>query len=369
MISRSLGTALLLSAVAILFGGGGCSSGGDDDKFFVQTWSDAAPNTNLAEFLDQADGEKISITQHTGSMTLSDANIDAIVDFLFFDGDPPDLSESTLGAIADGSDKNPAYFMVTDTANNDFIFNIASTGDLDMVLLSDEAVDTFILAVTKDEEPDIIVVVNDPVVNVAALVATMPGEDAPHFGTLDYMSVVAWATTVVPDEGATEITVDFGLGHMGLVTPAADIPTEGDAIYVGNFAGIYVEPGTGYDGFVGVVTGDAAFTADFGDGTVEGGVLDIEFAGITLTGDEFSFPAGDIDFEGVTISGNTFSGSVVPGGDGILGFDPASTGTLDGNFYGPVISDGPEEAGVVLTLQDASSDEFVTGVIGAKVLD
>jgi hypothetical protein len=31
------------------------------------------------------------------------------------------------------------------------------------------------------------------------------------------------------------------------------------------------------------------------------------------------------------------------------------------------MGDGPAEAGVALTLQDAASDDFVTGVIGANL--
>jgi hypothetical protein len=219
--------------------------------------------------------------------------------------------------------------------------------------------------------------------DVAALVATYPGEDAPHFGTLDYMSVVAWVTTEVPGEGALEATVDFGVGHLGLATPEADMPTEGEAFYDGAFVGVYVEPGTGEDGFVGVAEGHVDFTADFGSATVEGGVHEIVVAGIDLTGVGDGGPVGDIDFADVTIgsggggdgfggdamAGNTFSGDVVPGEGGFAGFDEASIGTVDGTFYGPVVEvlNGPAEAGAVLTLQDAASDDFITGVIGANV--
>jgi hypothetical protein len=393
MSTKSIWTVLILSAAVMALSGGGCSSssssssGGGGSEFFVQTWSGAAPNTSLAEFLDEADGEKISITQHTGSMTLSEADIDAIVDFLFFKGDLPDLSGSTLAAIGDGSDENPAYFKLTDTEGNDFVFRIDSTGELQMLSRNDEEVDGFIFAVgakNLDDVPD----VGD---DVAALVATTPGVDAPHFGTLDYMSAVAWATTGVPDEGATEVMVDFGVGHVGLVTPEADIgdiPADREAHYFGNFVGIYVEPGTGADGFVGVATGHAEFTADFGAATVEGGVHEISIEGITLAGEPGGLEdAGGIDFVDVTIGGepaggfngdaidvNTFSGDVVPGEGGFADFDEASIGTVDGTFYGPVIDVdvdhmGPAEAGAVLTLNDAASDDFITGVIGAVIDD
>jgi hypothetical protein len=193
------------------------------------------------------------------------------------------------------------------------------------------------------------------------------------------MSVVAWGTLAVPAEDATEVTVDFGVGHMGLATPEADIgdiPAERLAHYDGRFLGVVVDPGTGDDGFVGVATGGAEFTADFGDGTVEGGVHDIFVAGIIFDGDPGGDEeAGGIDFADVTISGNTFTGGVVPAAEGgFVFFDESSTGTLDGVFYGPVIDVdvdhmGPAEAGAVLTLEDAESPAFITGVIGAVIDD
>ncbi len=140
--------------------------------------------------------------------------------------------------------------------------------------------------------------------------------------------------------------------------------------------GIYVEPGFDVGGFVAVATGDAAFTADFGLGTVEGGVFDIALVGTNLDGDaDFIADAGDILFDAVTIGGdaiasNTFSGNVVPGEGGFAGFDEASIGTVGGFFYGPNndVLNGPEEVGAVLTLQDAASDDFISGVIGASLV-
>ncbi len=142
MMIKSMGTALVLTAATMALSGGSCGSssgggGGDPDRFFGQTWSDVPPNTDLAEFLDEADaGEKISITQHTGSMTLSDVDLDDaedIIEFLFFGGELPVLGEGagTVAATADGSDENPAHFKITDSDDNDFIFRIASTGDLE----------------------------------------------------------------------------------------------------------------------------------------------------------------------------------------------------------------------------------------------
>ena len=138
-------------------------------------------------------------------------------------------------------------------------------------------------------------------------------------------------------------------------------------------------------GFVAVATGDAAFTADFGLGTAEGGVFEIDLAGTDLDGNAFAFedvgdilfdavtigdPGGDGGFGGDVIAGNTFAGNVVPGEGGFMGFDEASIGTVDATFYGPnnVVLNGPEEVGAVLTLQDATSDDFISGVIGASLV-
>jgi hypothetical protein len=178
---------------------------------------------------------------------------------------------------------------------------------------------------------------------------------------------------------------------MGLVTPEADVPTEGDADYAGDFVGIYVEPGFDEFGSVYVATGDAAFTADFGLGTVEGGVFGISLDGTNLDGDaDFIADAGDILFDDVTIDiegkaeiggiccisfsifPSAFAGNVVPGEGGFMDFDEASKGTVFGFFYGPnnVVLNGPEEVGVVLTLENADgSGDFISGVIGANVID
>ncbi len=366
MMIKSMGTALVLTAAATVLSGGACSSSsGGGNKFFTQTWSEVAPNRTLAEFQEEADGEKISITQHTGSMTLSGLDLDleaVLADFI--GGTLPDVSDVTIDATADGSDENPAHINLKETDDFDFIFSTKSTGNLEMLLLSADD-DPVIIAIGAT---DITASIEEGIGDDAGfLIATAPGEFNPGFGTLDYMSVAAWFTFVIPDpdEILTELALDFGVGHLGLVTPEADIPTEGEAVYVGGFLGLYVEPGPSGENFAGIATGDAAFEADFAGGFVDGSVSNIVVAGMDL-GD-----ADGIDFDDVTIDGNTFSGGVVPGEDtatGFAAFDPESTGTLDGTFYGPVLADiGSAEAGVVLTLQDAASDDFITGVIGATL--
>ena len=278
MFPRKIATALILTAATMALSGGGCSSGGGGNKFIVQTWSDAAPNRNLDEFLADADaGEKISITQHTGTMTVSVLapedfeDIIDIVDFLFFDGDVPVPEAATVEATADGNDETPAHLELTDSMDFDFIFDVDSTGELQMLIVEDNG--SLLAAGVKDVFEGL-----DVGDDVGILTATNPGVDGP-FGVLDYMSVVAWVTFEFPADNATEATFEYGLGHMGLVTPEADVPTEGDADYAGDFVGIYVEPGFDEGGSVYVATGDAAFTADFGLGTVEGGVFGISLDG------------------------------------------------------------------------------------------
>jgi len=211
--------------------------------------------------------------------------------------------------------------------------------------------------------------------NIATVRLTAPGEAAADFGMFNYMSVVAGITSEHAAEDATEVTGNFGGGHIGLATPEADIgdiPAERVAHYSGDFVGIYVESGDSDEGFVAVATGVAAFTADFDEMDVTGGVFSINIVGTDLDGGEGSGVAGDILFDDVTIAGNTFTGGVVPGDGGFAEFAD-TTGTLDGTFYGPVsdleddLHMGPVEAGVVLTLIDGGSDDFITGVIGATI--
>lgn len=361
MASRSLSPALVLAAATMVLSGGMCSSGGGDS---------GPAGTTLAAALDAAPvGEMFDFTQHTGTMTVSTADratFVAILEFLFLDGPPPIISaDATIAATADGSDLNLAHIKVTDALDHDFIFNTASIGDLEMGIISAES-DPVILAESIGAPA-----VGDP---IAFMILSAPVEDHPVFGVLNYMSVASWITALEPTADATEVTVEFGVGHWGLVTPVADIPSTGTAGYSGIFHGIYVDPGVGADGIAVVATGDAAFTADFAAGTVDGGITAIGLVGVDLAGATFIDPKGGasaIDFDSVTISGNTFSGGVVPGGGGFADFGVASTGTLDGTFYGPIapsnFDDGPAEAGVVLTLDDATSDAFVTGVIGARI--
>jgi hypothetical protein len=360
MTYKSIRTALLLSAVAMAVsggcggGGGGGFFGGGGDEFFVQTWSEAAPNTHLAQFFDEGvDGDKISLTQHTGSMTLSG---DAV--FELIDGEGAFVG--AIEATADGEDGNPMHLILDDALEFPKV-RIASVGTFDVfeVELADEG--------TPDETIDVLGAKTE-FANVEVggdalvLSATSPGVYEVGGGTLDYMSVVNWIAIKLPDPNAevVSLAVEFGFGHLGLVTPEDDIPGEGEALYAGTFEGIYVEPGE-ETGFGGDATGVAEFTADFGDASVVGGVSAISVVG--------SDAGGNIDFAEVVISGNTFSGNVVPGAGGFAEFDPESTGAVDGTFYGPVNEalNGPEEAGAVLTLQDAGSGAFITGVIGANV--
>jgi hypothetical protein len=361
MTYKSIRTALLLSAAAMVLSGGCGGGGGGGGNFFVQTWSDAAPKQNLAQFLNEGvDGDKISLTQHTGTMTLP-------IEVLDNEGG----LTGTIEATADGADKNPLHLILDDALEFPKV-SIDSVGTFDVfeVELADEG--------TPDETVDVVgaktefadVEVGD---DILLLSATSPGVyEVGGSGTLDYMSMGDWITLKLPEAEVASLAVEFGFGHFGLVTPEDDIPGEGVALYAGTFEGIYVEPGE-ETGFAGDATGVAEFTADFGAGTVEGGV-----SGISV---EDSDAGGNIDFVDVKIgfkdpygSGdlfarNTFDGDVVPGEGGFAEFDPESTGSVDGTFYGPVNEalNGPEEAGAVLTLQDAGSGAFITGVIGANV--
>lgn len=353
MATRSIVTALALSAAAMAVSGGGCSSsggggddGGDGGQFFVQTWGDAAPNNTLATFFDEGEnGDKISLTQHTGSMTVR------VEDGVITDDPGP------IAAAADGADENPMYLELDDGQEfpNVYLDSAGTFDNLDVLVLAEG---------TADERIDVLgLKTNEPRVgdDLLVLFATSPGQFEVDGGALDYMSMVSWMATEFPDVDDDTLVLEFGNGHLGLVTPVTDMPTEGEAHYDGVFEGIYVVPSAGEDGFFGDAVGVAGFTADFVAGTVEGGVHEITVVD--------SAAGGDIAFTNVVISDNTFSGGVVPGEGGFADFDAASAGAIDGTFYGPVdeVLNGPAEAGAALTLQDATSGAFVTGAIGANV--
>jgi hypothetical protein len=348
MTYRSIRTALLFSAAAIVVGGG-CGSFNSGNRSFVQTWGEAAPNENLAQFFDEGvDGDKISLTQHTGSMILSGEDV---VDILF--------GTYSLDATADAADDNPMHLILDDALEfpKVSINSVGTFGVFDVVVIDSG---------TPDERLEVEgYITNDDLEggdDILELTATSPGvfEVNDDGDPLDYMSMVGWTTTKLPDIDATSLTLEFGFGHLGLVTPEDDMPVEGEAFYAGIFEGIYVEPGAEGENFIGDATGLADFTANFGDASVVGGASEISVVG--------SDAGGDIAFDEVTISGNTFSGNVVPGEAGFADFHEDSTGAVDGAFYGPLNEafNGPEEAGAALTLQDAGSGAFITGVIGAN---
>jgi len=343
-------------------------------------------------------GDRISITQHTGDLTITapaedaDAFANLLVD-MFLATSPEELQlafetyqaaggELGLDGTADESDKNPTYFEKGDPSS----INIVSVGSADFV--DGMEVDPMV-ALLAFEQVDSR---GDPTAEVLAL-ATIPNDEEGVGDGFDYMSMVGWLAleqdNVTGLDGAppraggpsgVEVVADFGVGHLGLATPLdADghLPV-GDVLasYDGPFVGFFVVPGSGgaeADPFgAGVATGDAMLTASFMDSTVVGTVDDIWTAGLNLAnGEVIEEPLGariDID---ALISGNTYAGSATIVGDSGLLVD-GSSGSANGAFYGPVTSvdgsTGPAETGVVLTVRDADgTGNFLTGVIGGQL--
>ncbi len=353
-------------------GGAGDGGGGGGGEFFTQEWTEDPPNSSLAEFFTQEEAQNISITQHTGNATLSSGSLT-----LEATAHGEDRNQTTLNLALDTEAVEPPN--LTGTVDINSIGQLGAAGVVDgslgVVFATDGEFNPFDPESPDPSEGDdvAIVVLGDPSELLESETFGVSVNTIEAVGEFDYMSLAAWAAVEVPGEGDTSIDIDFGVGHFGLATPVDEMPTDGTARYMGDFVGIFMNPGTDDDGFVGVAHGNADFTADFSDDSVVGGVYEMYGEGVDLTGEPDGGPLGSIDFHEVEISGNTFSGGVVPGEDGFGGFSEASTGNLDGVFYGPSVGDrgddGPQEAGVVLTLQDADSDRFVTGAIGGELYD
>jgi hypothetical protein len=184
--------------------------------------------------------------------------------------------------------------------------------------------------------------------NVPALNQGYVRYDRSGYANLDWTRVGQWSN------GGGWWDYDDDVGRLGALvtgyeTPAAAVPTTGTATYVGLAEGSVFLPGGNGAGNthcacnIFTLTGNAAFTANFGTRNVSG----------SLTGMMAGSAAwNDVAFNS-TIAGNAFSGTTsvttAPGG-------PASmlanaTGTVEGKFFGPAA----QEAGALWTLFDGTN--------------
>jgi hypothetical protein len=167
------------------------------------------------------------------------------------------------------------------------------------------------------------------------------------YANLDWTRVGYWGT------GGGWWDYDDDVGRHGAFvtgyeTPAAAVPTTGTATYAGLAEGAVFFPGnspgtTHCACNIVALTGNAAFTANFGTRNVSGSLTSMAAGGAAWN---------DVAFNS-TIAGNAFSGTTsvtsAPGG-------PASmlanaTGTVEGKFFGPAA----QEAGALWTLFDGTN--------------
>ncbi|HET7817089.1 MAG TPA: transferrin-binding protein-like solute binding protein [Sphingomicrobium sp.] len=155
--------------------------------------------------------------------------------------------------------------------------------------------------------------------------------------SLDWTRVSYWNIDDWWGGGGTNRSV-FVFGYE---TPAGSVPASGTATYGGLAEGSAFYPENQGAGEV-RLTGNAAFTADFGARSVTGSLT-----GMTANG----APWNSVAFNS-TITGNAFSGttSVTSAPGGIASLASNAAGTLEGKFFGP----SAQEAGAVWTLFDGT---------------
>ena len=154
----------------------------------------------------------------------------------------------------------------------------------------------------------------DDSVEVQARIPERAAYEHVHFG--------AWASLGAAKANGDQTPSGLGIGFVQSIGDAgmtgADMPNNGTASYVGNWAGTIQAADTDGDGGFSMTTGAATVTANFAkdkDGLVAA------LTGLaTLTGD---------------ITGNTFSGTKAAATGGGLEIGGTFTGSFSGGFYGP----------------------------------
>ena len=165
----------------------------------------------------------------------------------------------------------------------------------------------------------------------------------PYFLGYEYQSFGIWETTLVGTNNAVG-----GVFSVGAPTAGSAIPTVGDASFVGNLAGSYIDPG----GVLWFAFADVNVNANFGTRT-----LTFSSASTSIT-DLLTpeIPRPDLDLAGTFAyqpAVNAFTGPVT---SGITGLSGSSTG----RFYGP----GAQELGGVFTLRSDGVESY-GGAYGA----
>lgn len=191
------------------------------------------------------------------------------------------------------------------------------------------------------------------------LVINMNGFDGdpglPEYSNLDWTLVGYWSTGGVWDYAEDQVR-HRAVFVAGYETPASAMPASGTATYTGRAQGWVYIPTAQASGMLlcnceeTAVTGNAAFTANFGTRNLTGSLTDMRAPHPWYEGE--TEPWNDVAFT-ATIAGNGFSGATrvtsSPGQVWALGED--ATGTIEGKFFGP----SAQEAGAVWTLFDGTN--------------
>lgn len=162
--------------------------------------------------------------------------------------------------------------------------------------------------------------------------------------TLSFSSYGIWVNTTSLNMGNT------GAFAVGQMTPAANIPTTGQAVYTGSTIGALVTGGGSF-----VLTGNAQLTANFLLMSVSGSLSGMQaFANGTST------PWNTLTLGAAPITagaGGPYAGAVTSPASGSL---VALSGTYNGNFFGPAAN---ETAG---TWKVTGTGTTAFGAFGAK---
>jgi hypothetical protein len=163
------------------------------------------------------------------------------------------------------------------------------------------------------------------------------------------------------------------MGVTGFQTPSGNVPTSGQASYLGNGAspnargsvsGMIYTPGSAGSGTqTATVSGSASsFSINFGSGQVTG-----TLSGLKATPLSNGVAGTPQDWNQINITGS-LSGAVLGGSTstptqplGSLGFGVGATGNIDGALYGP----NAEELGAVWSLHDPKTLNTAFGVVAA----
>jgi hypothetical protein len=178
---------------------------------------------------------------------------------------------------------------------------------------------------------------------------------------LDWTRVGYWSTGGVWDYFEGPLT-HRGVFVIGYETPAGAMPTTGTAAYSGLAQGSIYYPAVGSSGAIACkcgetfVSGNAAFTANFGSRILTGSLTNMT---VEHPWDEGAPRVAwmDVAFTS-SIAGNGFGGTtwVTATGNSHVTFGANATGTLQGKFFGPTA----QEAGAVWTLFDGTNSAIGT---------